>query len=165
MGEAFTLVVLLILSGVFSGSETALVAISMARVDALVKDGRPGARALAQLKQDPSRMLTTILIGNNVVNIATKMGMPACTLIQLSPPVRSWNLPNMKKVSSNRLFNIHSHIDLVVKIDGGAQGYSGTAVAGVERTKIIAFAGHSDSHDKTKWKNKKVPNLVKTVCP
>ncbi len=73
MGESVILVLLLILSGVFSGSETALVAISMARVDALVKDGRRGAGALARLKRDPSRMLTTILIGNNVVNIGASV--------------------------------------------------------------------------------------------
>ncbi len=73
MGESVLLLFLLILSGVFSGSETALVAISMARVDALVKEGRPGARALARLKQDPSRMLTTILIGNNIVNIGASV--------------------------------------------------------------------------------------------
>ncbi|MGB5259825.1 MAG: hemolysin family protein [Gammaproteobacteria bacterium] len=70
MTEFAGLVVLLFLSGVFSGSETALVTLSMARVDALVKEGRSGAKALYRLKQDPSRMLTTILIGNNLVNIA-----------------------------------------------------------------------------------------------
>ena len=64
------MLVLLIFSGIFSGSETALIALSMARVDALVKEGRAGAKALYQLKKDPSRMLTTILIGNNLVNIA-----------------------------------------------------------------------------------------------
>ena len=64
------MLVLLVFSGIFSGSETALVALSMARVDALVKEGRAGAKALYQLKKDPSRMLTTILIGNNLVNIA-----------------------------------------------------------------------------------------------
>ena len=63
------MLVLLVFSGIFSGSETALVALSMARVDALVKEGRAGANALYQLKKDPSRMLTTILIGNNLVNI------------------------------------------------------------------------------------------------
>jgi CBS domain containing-hemolysin-like protein len=42
----------------------------MARVEALVEEGRAGARALYQLKKDPSRMLTTILVGNNLVNIA-----------------------------------------------------------------------------------------------
>ncbi len=64
------LIVLLILSGVFSGSETALVTLSMARAEGLVKEGRRGAKALLELKRDPSRMLITILIGNNVVNIA-----------------------------------------------------------------------------------------------
>ncbi|MCG8014466.1 MAG: hemolysin family protein [Candidatus Thiodiazotropha weberae] len=62
--------VLLVLSGVFSGSETALVSLSMARAEALYKEGRSGAHALYILKKDPSRMLITILIGNNVVNIA-----------------------------------------------------------------------------------------------
>jgi CBS domain containing-hemolysin-like protein len=42
----------------------------MARVEALVEEGRAGAKALYQLKKDPSRMLTTILVGNNLVNIA-----------------------------------------------------------------------------------------------
>jgi len=70
MGEFITLVVLLILSGVFSGSETALVGLSMGRVQALVKEGRIGSAAVYRLKKDPSQMLTTILIGNNLVNIA-----------------------------------------------------------------------------------------------
>ena len=70
MGEFLILLVLLILSGVFSGSETALVALSMGRVEALTKEGRIGAAALYRLKSDPSQMLTTILIGNNLVNIA-----------------------------------------------------------------------------------------------
>ena len=73
MGPEFTelaaLIGLLVLSGSFSGSETALVALSMARVEALVREGRAGAKALYELKKDPSRMLTTILIGNNLVNI------------------------------------------------------------------------------------------------
>jgi putative hemolysin len=64
------LTVLLVLSGVFSGSETALVSLSMARAESLYKEGRRGANALYLLKKNPSRMLITILIGNNVVNIA-----------------------------------------------------------------------------------------------
>jgi CBS domain containing-hemolysin-like protein len=67
--ELAALIGLLVLSGIFSGSETALIALSMARVEALVQEGRAGATALYHLKKDPSRMLTTILIGNNLVNI------------------------------------------------------------------------------------------------
>ena len=70
MGEFIILLVLLILSGIFSGSETALIALSMGRVEALLKERRFGATALYKLKKDPSKMLTTILIGNNLVNIA-----------------------------------------------------------------------------------------------
>ncbi len=68
--ELLTLLLLLVLSGLFSGSETALVSISLARAEALNREGRAGASALYRLKSDPSRMLITILIGNNVVNIA-----------------------------------------------------------------------------------------------
>jgi putative hemolysin len=69
VNEILALVVLLLLSGVFSGSETALVALSVARAEALRKEGRAGSLALVMLKRNPSRMLITILIGNNVVNI------------------------------------------------------------------------------------------------
>ncbi|MEJ2691688.1 MAG: hemolysin family protein [Candidatus Thiodiazotropha sp.] len=70
MENYLILAVLLVLSGVFSGSETALVSLSMARAESLYKEGRPGSHALYLLKKDPTRMLITILIGNNVVNIA-----------------------------------------------------------------------------------------------
>ena len=70
MQDLLTLFALLILSGVFSGSETALVSISLARAEALNREGRRGAAALYRLKTNPTRMLITILIGNNVVNIA-----------------------------------------------------------------------------------------------
>ena len=71
MNEIAVLFILLILSGVFSGSETALVALSLARVEGLVKEGRGGAQALLRLKTNPTQMLITILIGNNLVNIAS----------------------------------------------------------------------------------------------
>jgi CBS domain containing-hemolysin-like protein len=60
---------LLFLSGAFSGSETALTAITLARAEALQKDGQGGAKALLRLKQKSTSMLITLLIGNNLVNI------------------------------------------------------------------------------------------------
>lgn len=68
--DIFYLLLLLIFSGVFSGSETALVSLTRARAEALAREGRSGAQALVYLKRNPTRMLITILIGNNVVNIA-----------------------------------------------------------------------------------------------
>ena len=68
--QIITLVILLMFSAFFSGIETALVSISRVKVKALVKQKKKGAEALHRLKQQPHRLITTILIGNNVVNIA-----------------------------------------------------------------------------------------------
>jgi len=63
------LVVLLILSAFFSGVETALMSLSQIKVKSLVKQGRKGAAVLYRLKQNPHKLIITILIGNNLVNI------------------------------------------------------------------------------------------------
>ena len=63
------LAALILASGLFSGSEIALFSISRARARGLLEDRRRGAVALVRLKSDPERLLVTLLIGNNVVNI------------------------------------------------------------------------------------------------
>src|SRR6056297_886678 len=70
VGGIATIVLLIILSAVFSSSEIAMFALPAHRTEALVEDGVPGARTLKQLKADPHRLLVTILVGNNLVNIA-----------------------------------------------------------------------------------------------
>ncbi|AQL42818.1 DNA-binding protein [Halorientalis sp. IM1011] len=62
--------ILLVLSAFFSSSEIAMFSLAAHRVDALVEDGVPGAKTLKNLKADPHRLLVTILVGNNLVNIA-----------------------------------------------------------------------------------------------
>ena len=69
IGPALFLLVLLVLSGFFSGSEIALFSISQTRARSLLDEGRRGAQALVSLKSNPERLLITILIGNNVANI------------------------------------------------------------------------------------------------
>ena len=61
---------LLILSGLFSGSETAILSVSKAKVRHLADDGVKSANTLFKLLDDPHRLLSTILICNNFVNIA-----------------------------------------------------------------------------------------------
>ncbi|WP_292425151.1 hemolysin family protein [Methanoregula sp.] len=63
-------VICILLSAFFSSSEVALISITKARVRTLVNDNKPGALALATLKENPDHFLTTILIGNTIVNIA-----------------------------------------------------------------------------------------------
>ncbi|MFC7026957.1 hemolysin family protein [Halomicroarcula sp. GCM10025324] len=65
-----TIVVLILLSAFFSSSEIAMFSLPAHRAEALVEDGVPGAQTLKALKADPHRLLVTILVGNNLVNIA-----------------------------------------------------------------------------------------------
>ncbi|WP_435067850.1 hemolysin family protein [Haloplanus sp. C73] len=61
---------LIALSAFFSSSEIAMFSLARHRVDSLVEEGIPGARVVKELKSDPHRLLITILVGNNIVNIA-----------------------------------------------------------------------------------------------
>ncbi|MFH1533532.1 MAG: hemolysin family protein [Nitrospirota bacterium] len=67
--QILTLVVLIILSAIFSGSETALVSLTKSKVDELVEKKARNSKVLKKLKSDPHKLLITILIGNNIVNI------------------------------------------------------------------------------------------------
>ena len=67
------LVLLLALSGFFSGSETAMLALDRMRVKYLQQKQHPGADRLAKLLESPDRLLGGILIGNNLVNIAASV--------------------------------------------------------------------------------------------
>ena len=64
------IVLLIALSAFFSSSEIAMFSFPTHRVDAVVEEGRPGAKTLKQLKANPHRLLVTILVGNNLVNVA-----------------------------------------------------------------------------------------------
>lgn len=63
------LFVLFVLSAFFSSSETALMSMDKLRVRYLAEKDRPGARKLAGLLDRPEKLLSAILVGNNVVNI------------------------------------------------------------------------------------------------
>ncbi len=75
MNEILFLFFLLILSGFFSGAEIALFSVGAERIAALKKQTEKAKtlQAIARLealKADPQKLLVTILIGNNVVNVA-----------------------------------------------------------------------------------------------
>ncbi|MBS3131236.1 HlyC/CorC family transporter [Candidatus Woesearchaeota archaeon] len=64
------LVGLLALSGFFSASEIALVSLSRHKVRQMLEKKKLGAEYIKSLKDDPQRMISTILIGNNLANVA-----------------------------------------------------------------------------------------------
>lgn len=63
------LIILILLSGFFSGIEIAFFSISELRVRYLLEKKTKGSFVLSKLKSNPQRLLVTILIGNNLVNI------------------------------------------------------------------------------------------------
>jgi len=69
IGSLIAIILLLGLSGFFSGSETALTAASRAHMHRLAREGSKAAAHVERLIADRERMLGSILLGNNLVNI------------------------------------------------------------------------------------------------
>ena len=69
--ELAVLAALIGLSGFFSGLEVALVGTSQATVERLVKDNAKGSKSLQKLKSNPGWMMSSVNLGNNLVNIGS----------------------------------------------------------------------------------------------
>ena len=63
-------VFLLVFSAFFSSSEAAFLSVRKTRIAYLVSSGVPGAQRVAKMIEEPERLLSTILLGNNLVNVA-----------------------------------------------------------------------------------------------
>jgi putative hemolysin len=70
IGQLALLLGLLLLSGSMSGSETALTALGEWKIRQIREEGGDPSGAFGMLEREPTRFITTLLIGNNVVNIA-----------------------------------------------------------------------------------------------
>ena len=68
--EIAALVALIGLSGYFSGLEVALVSIRPSKIEQLIKNKVKGASSLHKLKSNPSRMMSSVNLGNNLASIA-----------------------------------------------------------------------------------------------
>jgi CBS domain containing-hemolysin-like protein len=62
--------ILIALSGFFSSSEIAFFSLPQHRIDSMVDEGIKNSEIVKGLKDDPHRLLVTILVGNNIANIA-----------------------------------------------------------------------------------------------
>jgi putative hemolysin len=63
-------IILIILSAFFSSAETAFTAISRVKLRSIVEEGIKGSKKLEYVLSYPKRLLTAILIGNNITNVA-----------------------------------------------------------------------------------------------
>lgn len=64
------LVILLVLSAFFSSAETALTTVNRHKMRSLAEDGDSRAELVLKLIDNPGKLLSTILIGNNIVNLS-----------------------------------------------------------------------------------------------
>lgn len=88
-------IILIGLSAFFSGSELALMTVPKHAIASLVREGRFGAKSLEKIRENTDQLLTTILIGNNIVNVLSASFATAVTL-QLA---RTSNLSEATAVS------------------------------------------------------------------
>ena len=63
-------VALMGMSAFFSSSEAAFLSVQRTRIAHLISEGVPGAQTVASMIANPERLLSTILLGNNLVNVA-----------------------------------------------------------------------------------------------
>ncbi len=78
--QILILIILLIFSGFFSSAETALFSISKARAIHMAKGKGQINALIMKMKEDPHRLLSTILIGNNIVNVGASALATAITI-------------------------------------------------------------------------------------
>lgn len=92
LNQILILLGLLVLSGILSGSETALTAIGQWKIRQLREEGQDPTGAFALLERDRTRFITTLLIGNNIVNISmaalvTQVAIRLATMFKFSEPL------------------------------------------------------------------------------
>lgn len=84
------LVVLILASAFFSFSETALTSISRIKVKRFFKQGLFGSKALHDLRENPNKMLSILLVGNNLV----AMGAASLATYLVVSMIAKYSLPN-----------------------------------------------------------------------
>lgn len=77
---AVAIFLLLLISAFFSAAETALTAISRARIYQLVMDGNRRAQAVSRLRREKESLIGAVLLGNNAVTIAASAMATAATI-------------------------------------------------------------------------------------
>ncbi|WP_461812669.1 HlyC/CorC family transporter [Faecalimonas sp.] len=68
--QSIVLIILLVLSAFFSSAETSLTTVNRIRMRSLAEEGNKRAKMVIKITEDSGKMLSAILIGNNLVNLS-----------------------------------------------------------------------------------------------
>jgi putative hemolysin len=85
--EFLVVLALVIANGVFAGAEIAVIALRKTRLAQLVEEGRPAARAVKQLRDQPERFLATVQIGVTVVSATAAAFGGASIAVRIAPAI------------------------------------------------------------------------------
>ncbi len=78
--QVLLLVILLMVSGFFSAAETSLMSLSKIRVRYMVDENIKGAKLVQKLVENPNKLIGSVLVGNNIANIASSSIATALTM-------------------------------------------------------------------------------------
>ena len=148
---------LIILSGFFSSSETALTAVSEARIHELALQGNKRALTIEKILAKKEKMISTILIGNNLVNIvasvyATSFAINREFLIEFYPIRRFHKM------------TIHSNAHCVLyqpSFDSGAKERNRERIV---TEKPMYRLDTNPSHILSKHRRNDIPEALKLSC-
>lgn len=89
LSELILFLLMLGLSGFFSSSETALFSLSRTHLEQMRRDQHPRIDLIKRMLSQPRRLIITILIGNELVNVAATV-ISAAVIIRLFGPEKKW---------------------------------------------------------------------------
>ena len=85
--QLIAIVILLVLSAFFSSAETSFITVNRIKVLSLVEEGNKRAALVIKIIDQPAKMLSAVLIGNNIVNISCSALATSFTRRQVLLPV------------------------------------------------------------------------------
>jgi len=94
MTDILTILALILLNGVFSMSELAVVSAKRLRLEKMAADGSKGAGTALDLAEDPSRFLSTVQVGITLIGIFTGAFGEASLTARLTPALAGLGVPD-----------------------------------------------------------------------
>jgi putative hemolysin len=112
--ELMIVLVLVLVNGLFSGAEIALLSVRKTRVQELVLEGRTGARWVADLRAHPERLLATVQIGITVVGSTAAAFGGSSIADRVAEGLRPALGPNADDVALGLVVAFVSYLSLVL---------------------------------------------------
>lgn len=113
--EIVIIVLLIVLNGLFSGSETAVISSRKARLQQLADKGNSGAKTALDMAQEPTRFLSTVQVGITLIGILTGAFGGATIAAQIAEVVRTTPLaPYADAIGFGVVVAVTTYLSLII---------------------------------------------------